>query len=100
MSVSVCMCLCLCMFRGGRGLHSKIIVKGTAGFEGGEFPFSLCSWAMWPGWVWAGSFHFPKCNNTPWVGGVAQGRGRAYPHWSNWCLPGCQDFLGLGGGQP
>lgn len=29
---------------GGEGyLHSKILVKGVAGVEGGEFPFPLCS---------------------------------------------------------
>lgn len=72
-------CACVSAYAGAGGLYSKILVKGGSQGRGGEFPFPLCSWAMWPGWVWAGSFHFPKCNNTPGSGVGAGLKGGAVP---------------------
>lgn len=42
-TVSVRVCLCISGGGGEGYLHSKILVKGVAGVEGGEFPFPLCS---------------------------------------------------------
>lgn len=84
-----CVCLSPHVHMGG-GLHSKILAKGAAVGRGGEFPSPLCSPAMCLGWVWAGPFHFPKCNNTPGysVGVGLRGGAQAgpCPHWADKCL--------------